>query len=383
MAAVAIVGADAAATRAAAIGAASAQADRRRVYLGDLLGAAPDGPGDDAPGISDMIRFGISLGRVAVPSPDVPGLFTIAGGAETPLSEDVLSSPRWRSLGDQVGRTGGLLLLAAPAVPGLGAFIAQLDGVLLLEGTTMASPARVLGQVFGGEPKAATARRVPPPPAPPRRRSRWWTVLAGAAVLVGLVAVPPVRGALARAFGGGASAPVEAPATPVDLSTVPERVTSDAAWSAELRYLNSRADAVALVAALRDSFPAVTLADVASGADSLPWYRVVLGAFSDSVSAENFLAPLRSRGMLPASGGAVSYTPYALLVDSASSSAMARLRVTGYLGRGLPAYALHDSLVWRIYVGAFTETAGASRLRLELDSLNIQSALVVRAGSTP
>ncbi|MGQ0646044.1 MAG: SPOR domain-containing protein [Gemmatimonadaceae bacterium] len=378
------------ATRAVATGIGRAQALHRRVFVGDLLGDEDSRNGEDGLGISDMIRYGISLGRAARPATDSPNYFTLDGGAESPLAVDVLSSTRWRSLSDQVHRAGGLLLLAAPSqVPHLNDLLGQLDGVLLVGEAAPVTPSRVLGEVR----TAATMRtpsiptRAVPAPGPSRTAWRW---VALAAVVVGLFAIPQVRGPVLRTLG--LQNPV-APSPNVDGSVEPSlnalpaiepRVTSDAAWSTELRFLNSRVDAQTLVAALVDAYPAATFAEVNTAIDSTPWYRVLLGAFSDSVAAEDFLAMLRSRGTVPVGAGRVAHTPFALLVDSASDNVMARLRVSGYQGRGLPAYALRDSLdVWHIYVGAFTRSADASGLKTQLDSLTIQSALVVRAGSTP
>lgn len=387
VAAVAVLGDDPIATRAVAQGLARTQALHRRVFFGDLLGDDQTAERDGVPGISDMIRYGISLGKVAQSSADSPNLFHLSGGAETPLAADVLGSKRWSSLNDQLHQAGALLLVAAPSqVPDIAAFIVQLDGVVLVGEVAAPPTIRVLGEVR----TAATLRT----PLPMRavvaragaRTSRGvigW-VGAVAAVIAVVLAVPQVRVPLLRTLGitAAASAPVEEPSL-ISLPPVEPRLTSDAAWSTELRFLNSRPDAQALVQAFVDSFPAATFAAVQTAADSTPWYRVLLGAFSDSLSAESFLSALRTRGTVPLAGGLVSHTPFAFLVDSASDAAMARLRIAGYQGRGLPAYALRGTAnIWRVYVGAFGTSADAIPLKRELDSLNIQSALVVRAGST-
>lgn len=385
--AVAVLGDDPVATRAVAVGLARVQALHRRVFLADLLGDDAVVTPDDGVGVSDMVRYGISLGRASRPSGESPNLFHVDGGTESPLAEDVLSSPRWRSLSAQVHAAGGLLLLAAPSrVPTLPALLVQLDGVIVVGDATPDTPVPVLGTVA----TAATMRtpQVSPravTPRPQPRRSPWpWAALAVAAV-AGLLAVPQIRGPIFRAMG---LEPRNEAAPTVDsslgqLPETPPRLTSDAAWSTELRFLNSLVDAQAAVLALVDSFPAATFADVRTDADSTTWYRVLLGAFSDSISAENFLVSLRTSGAIPGSAGTVTHVPFALLVDSASDNAMARLRVTGYQGRGLPAYSLRDSSgVWHVYVGAFSQGADADRFKLKLDSLNIQSVLVVRTGST-
>lgn len=383
--AVAVVGDDPVATRAVARGLAQVQALQRRVFIANLTGDDSD-QGEVGPGVSDMIRFGVSLGRAAAPSSESPNLFTISGGAETPLAEDVLGSPRWSSLSEQMHRGNALLLLAVPAhAPSLVSCLAQLDGALLVADADAPPGANVLGEVR----TAATMRtpslptRTPPAGTPPRSRRGLWVI---AALALATLAFPQVRlrisGWLGRApVEASATAPAPSPAT--DPLAVAPRLTSDAAWSAEVRYVNSRPDAAELVSTIADSLPAATFADVRSPGDSVTWYRVVVGAFGDSIAAENFLESLRTRGTVQAGAGQVWHTPFALLVDSASDNTMARVRVAGYQGRGLPAYALRDtSSVWRIYVGAFGDAADASRFKASLDSSNIQSTLAIRVGSS-
>ena len=130
----AILGDDPVATAAAALGVARAQARRRRVFLTDLLG---DGsplaelvPGGDHHGVSDMVRYGVSLGHAAQRVPGMPNLFVVPGGAESPLTDDVLGAEWWSLLFEQVRRSGALVLLAAPSiVPSIDRLVARTDGV--------------------------------------------------------------------------------------------------------------------------------------------------------------------------------------------------------------------------------------------------------------
>jgi hypothetical protein len=368
------------------------QALRRQVFVADLSGEEEtSGTGGDRPGVSDMIRYGISLGRVAQALPDAPNLLTIESGAESPLAEDVLSSPRWTSLNDQLHRAGSLLLLAVPSrVPGMERLLTQLDGALLVgEAAPPGKGVRLLGEVRTAATMRtpAMATRAVNSRARPRQRPLWLLIAAGAGLVLAVLAIPQVR-----QYVPGLRRSV--PATPADsvlenanaaaaLSPVAPRVTSDAAWGAELLFTNSSEDALARAQELSASLPAATFSDLPTDSDSSTWYRVITGAFPDSISAENFLALLRNRGAVPATGGGVVHTPFALLVDSTTEQNAAKLRVSGYYARGLPAYALRDSAGrWRIYVGAFSQGAEAQRQQRRLDSLNIQSTLVVRVGST-
>jgi cell division septation protein DedD len=152
----------------------------------------------------------------------------------------------------------------------------------------------------------------------------------------------------------------------------------------ELLLTASSQEAADYVARRADSLPAITYSTVMVGADTTHWYRLVSGAFADSAAADSYLGTLRSTGRLATGAGAVSRTPFALLLDSASSDAIAQVRVSAFRGRGIPAYLLRDSSqVWRVYAGAFPTEGDARLLKQQLDSLNIQSALVMRAGSTP
>lgn len=384
VAAVAVVGDDPLANRSVATGLALSQALRRRVFLCDLSSEG-DETDDGAVGVSDMIRYGISLGRASVPSSQSPNLFVLGGGVESPLAPDVLGSPRWRALSAQVHDAGGLLLVCAPAAaPDLQLLASQMDGAVLVGEVANSTTAKTLATVRVPESPPVAIPTKSAAPAPSRRSPV--PMLAGMlGLLAAIIAIPQIRRPVLTALGlenpvvKEVPALLEIPARPAP----PARALSSAGWAAEVRYLSSRQDAASAVAGLRDSFPVVTYSEVRPGADSTAWYRVLVGAFADSITAENFLISLRRRGMLADGSGTVTYAPFAVLVDSASDEALLRLRVSGYHGRGLPAYALRDSsAMWHIYVGAFSDRGGAERLKLGLDSLTIQSAIALRAGSS-
>jgi hypothetical protein len=215
-----------------------------------------------------------------------------------------------------------------------------------------------------------------------------WLVPAGAAIVLVAVALLTPLGDMvssrwrrsATTEGSGARS-ADLPRSLPEIPPAAPRAQSDAAWSVEFLFTNSESDAIARSTSVSDSFPAATLSAPVVGADSTTWHRLVSGAFSDSLSAENFLASLRSRGVL-ATGGVVLYTPFAFLLDSALDNTIASVRVSAYRGRGIPAYALRDTAgVWRIYAGAFAAAADGALLKKRLDSLNIQSTLLVRVGS--
>jgi hypothetical protein len=393
LSAVAVLGDDPIATAAVALGLSRMQAMRRRVFLADLLGEAGALsaliPSDDLHGVSDMMRFGVSLGHVAHPVAGTPNLYIIAGGSESPLADDVLADRRWATLVDQLHLTDSILLIAAPSIaPSIQTLVAQLDGILLVgDATPPTAETRILGEV-----RAASAMRTPLVAAraiagPLKSSSMWrswiWVVPLLVLIVAAVVSFPRWRERVGLGTAPAAVPLLSDSVTPVAPPTavVPR---SDAAYGVELPpFTNSERDALDRLARYADSLPAATFSTTQTGSDSVRWYRIVSGAFPDSASAGAFLASLRDRGVVSTGAGSVTRTPFALLLDSASSDALSNLRVSAYRGRGIPAYALRDSLgVWRVYAGAFSAEVDAAFLKRQLDSLNIQSILVIRVGSS-
>lgn len=393
--AVAILGDDPAATAAVALGIARAHARVRRVFLFDLLGGASElttpSLNDESPGVSDMVFYGVSLGRAARSHPDTPNLFVVPGGAESPLSESVLTHRWWGVIVDQARRADALVLVAAPSmVPGMREMVSQLDGVLLVGEALAPTPfVAVLAEV-----RAAASLRAQLTPtgtgrtaARPARRARWPIAVGLAAVavaVVGLVTAPQWRSFVGLGGDSSSAAVASLPPIPSAPAAAPGPVGNEATFSVELLFTNSNEDALQYLSQTPDTLPAATFSIVSRGAESDHWFRLMAGAFADSLSAESFLARLRGGGRLTTGAGAIARTPFALLLDSASSDAMALVRMSAYKGRGIPAYVLRDSSsLWRVYAGAFSTEDDGQLLKQHLDSLNIQSALVTRAGSIP
>jgi SPOR domain len=403
-AAVAVLGDDPAATGAVALGIARAHAMSRRVFVLDLLGdgqgiTAHDAAALEAPGVSDMVHYGVSLGRAARAHRDTPNLFLVPGGAESPLSDEVLTHRWWAVTVEQIRRANALLLVAAPAmVPAIGAMVRHMDGMLLVgEALAPAAGFPVLAEVRAAATMRSptTSARVISPPPPPPSRARWRAVVVlGLLVLVGAAWGTFARWSplAARLLGNRSPALGEPVSADIALPEIPESPSpptvalpeTDAAYSVELLFTNSWPDALAYLAQYADSLPATTIAIHSISNDSDRWYRILAGAFADSAAAEAYMTTLQRTGRLSTGAGLVVHTPFALVLDSAASDALAQLRVAAFRGRGIPAYALRDSAsTWRVFAGAFATQLESALLKQQLDSLNIQSALVTRAGSTP
>src|SRR5918992_2540099 len=135
--AIVIVGHDDAPTAKVALGVGRAQATRRRVVVGDLLGEA--GPiqellqHDDPHGLSDSFEYGISLGKVTHEVHGAGRLAVVPSGMAPIDYASLLVDPRWQRLAETFRETGALLVLAAPGdVPGLERLVAATDGAVLV-----------------------------------------------------------------------------------------------------------------------------------------------------------------------------------------------------------------------------------------------------------
>jgi hypothetical protein len=137
VAAALVVGRDGDAAAWAALGAARAQAARRRVAVADLVGDAAAladlGEGDEPVGLSDSFFYGVTLNKIARPADADGALFVLPSGSEPVAVEEVLSSDRWRRLVAGFREAGALLVLAAQAdAPGLAALAARVDGLVVV-----------------------------------------------------------------------------------------------------------------------------------------------------------------------------------------------------------------------------------------------------------
>jgi hypothetical protein len=112
-----------------------------------------------------------------------------------------------------------------------------------------------------------------------------------------------------------------------------------------------------------------------------PWFRVVAGAYPDSVSAAALLDTLRARGTSDAGRATIDRFPYALLVERDVPDTAVASRVSALQARGLPVYALLQSDgTARVFAGAFKAPEEATALYEALRSAGISTSLVYRTG---
>lgn len=408
----------------------------RRVAIADLVGDAPPlrdalGPSadDDPHGISDSFLYGVSLNKIARPVEPSGAVFVLPSGTEGVALEGVYANERWRRLAAGFQQVGALLLVVAVRdVPGFDA-LCQYVGAYLPVG---ARTAPMLGEtrVLWKEPPAPPAEEVRKVERARseaavdagQRQSRLLATLAIAAALTlaALWAWPtlqarflgtPTDGAIASADGPDtASAAGTLPDAsrdqgepPVVVEPAPGLASSDTGAattrSGPLVVANpadsSRAAAFAVYLVLAntvaDATPSATVNALGGVATSpirvdrsaQPWFRVTVGAGTDSAQATALLSRLREAGEVGDSSGSIIRVPYALrleqgLVVDSTAAALERWR-----RRGVRAYALRqtDGTV-TLFTGAFQTPAQATLLADSLQGAGIPPTLAFRTGRT-
>jgi hypothetical protein len=299
-AAIAIV-ADAVTAAREALRLAQRAAPGQQVVIFDLLGdnspLAELVPDDDPHGISDAVRYGLSLRALARPVRSLRRVYVVRGGQESPFDAEVLGSRIWEVWREQIRRGAGLMLVALRSdAGGTASLLERLDGVVLPRGVPRPSErVHVVGHVgqVELEPRRSQAR---PAHVPKKRVSTWrWPVAVFVLVAVGGTLIAVWRAGM-WPFGsrlpGGTS--VQPGALGTTAASQPTEPSLPASWSVELANANSLPAAIRRSLELADSLPAVTVgigAESSSGA----WYRILAGAFLTSSAADSLAWSLQER----------------------------------------------------------------------------------------
>ena len=409
-----VIGTDVEATARVAIGIGRAQAGRRRVAVGDLLGeAAPIQSlvtSDDPHGIVDSFVYGVSLNRIASAVAGEPDLYVMPTGTEPVDAAEMFPNGRWRRLASGFREMGALLVLAARAdAPGIEALAAQLDGAILVGDVVPRSlpVAAVVGSVRRPAPQSPAATTVVLPAGmtavetlPTSRRLPPARMLQGIAAALVLAAVGVW--VASRPFGSGRGPapskpdPTDTPAALIagmsdsggaaaDSARVipvvanPADSAQAAAYAVELLATNTLAGAAARVREEGGRVPASTFTPAI--VDGAAWYKVVAGAYPTQPPADSLLAQLRQRGQLDERSGSVVRLPYAFLVHSAVAPANVQGLLNAYRDLGQPVYALlQPDGTLNVYAGAFESPAQATLLMESVRAAGITPTLVFRTG---
>lgn len=389
-----------------AVGIARVVAERRKVTIADLSGdvAAVKTLLDDSnlDGVTEAILYGVSFARLERAAHGSSRLFVLPSGTDDVRQDGVYESTRWLALAREFRKQGSLLLLVASAVaPGLRRLVESVDGAIVVGGALVNPP-----------PQFLVLKRIPSPDSPPLPRrvrpTREIPMQGERAVLpsglsprayaaAGLAALVLVLAATTLLITrsapsseetlppGRVTRPVPAPAAP-DSALVGNPADSAIAspYAVEFLAANTLEGANFELREKLGTVPAGTISPVPVGPDRITWYRVVGGAYADIRSADSLLLAVRRSRIVGESAGFVVRVPFALLVDSASTTGGVQATLQQYLSRGLPVYALlqpaGNALV---YAGAFAAPADAAVLQDSLSSAGIRTLLVYRKGRTP
>ena len=421
-----VAGADPEDAAAVALGIGAAQARHRRVVVADLAGelAAIQRlvPADQADGIGDAFRYGVSLNRIARPVGTTGNLFVLPSGTEPVAEEEIYGHDRWRRLIAGFREVEALLLLVVPvSMPSLPSLASHADGAVLAGEAALPSgvpvldvarpPASERRAVAVSQPTPAdlratsgdgahVAEAVPAEREEPPRRGRRGMFVGAALLAAGVLAVVIVaRGTRFERGAPLAAAPANEPpeaqrtvdsaAVSVDAEQLPIGNPADSAaaalYAVELAKYSTSLGALLRV---RDELPATlpgrTFAIVPIGADRTLWYRVLAGVTSSRRSADSLLLALRGVGVIDdAASGAVVSVPLAFRLRESVTPVAAAALVRQYLARGVPAYALRQSDgSIDLYAGAFESLEQAGLLAPLLRAAGVEPALVYRTGRT-
>lgn len=421
-----VAGTDPEDAAALALGIGAAQGRHRRVVVADLAGelAAIQRlvPADQADGIGDAFRYGVSLNRIARPVGTTGNLYVLPSGTEPVAEEEIYGHDRWRRLIAGFREVEALLVLVVPAsVPSLPLLASHADGAVLAgevalptgvpvldvarppaterRGVAVSQPTPADLRATSGE-GADVAEAIPAEREEPARRSRRGIFIGAALLAAGVLAVVIVargtrfeRGApLAAAANEPPPEPqrtVDSAAVSVDAEQLPIENPADSAaaalYAVELAKYSTSLGALLRV---RDELPATlpgrTFAVVPIGADRTLWYRVLAGVTSSRRSADSLLVALRrARVIDDSASGAVVSVPLAFRLRESVTPVAATTLVRQYLARGVPAYALRqpDGSI-DIYAGAFESPEQAGLLAPLLRAAGVEPALVYRTGRT-
>jgi len=434
--AVVISGPDVVAAAAVALALAQVHGTTRRVAVADLVGdvapllaAVNAGPDDDPHGIADSFLYGVSLNKIARPIDASGSVFVMPSGTEPVALEAVYRNDRWRRLAAGFQQVGALLLLVAVRdVPGFDA-LCQYVGALLPVGERTApvlSDVRVLWIAPPPPPvdevrKVERAKTVAEEDAG-QRRSRLFATLAviAAMVLAGLWAWPalqarflsapvaPEADTLALSEAGrdtptpgpdpasvaADTVPVaDAPALsafdtgPAQTRTGPLVVANpeDSARSAQFAvyFVNANTLEQAQPPATVEQLGAVAISPVLDGSNNARWFRVTVGAGTDSAQAVALLTRLREAGEVGPNSGSIMRLPYGFRLERGLTMDVVPTSLARWSQRGIRAYALRqtDGMV-TLYTGAFRTPAQATLLADSLQQAGIPPTLVYRTGRT-
>lgn len=424
-----VLGDEARRTALVALGVARAQAQRRRVSLGDLLGDAEPIQQllntEDPHGLADSFVYGVSLNKIARPVPQYGDLYILPSGSEVPEYEEIFTNARWRRLIAGFRETGALLVVAAPADASHVGDVVQLgDGAILVGGADLSGieSSKLLGRAGAVAPpneEVPTESFTPPAAgdvqpeveydAAAETPASWWKSRAAtpsgiAAILlaVGLAglgvwfAARPLVRHDTDETRRRSTFPAAAGTVPSTLDSVradsanmtgaaatltpanPADSLGASAYSVVIARFNTLGGAQIWFQSHLHDFPSATFAPQVVRGET--WYRAMAGAYATRGQADSLLGALVSQGVSRPDSNNLIRAPFAFLVDSVKAEAVPGM-LKYFADRGLPMYALRqpDGSA-RVYSSAFETPQEASLFRDLILASGLRPVLVYRIG---
>jgi hypothetical protein len=125
----------------------------------------------------------------------------------------------------------------------------------------------------------------------------------------------------------------------------------------------------------------MTIAPVVIGTASRPWFRALVGAWTQRREAEAWLASQRAIGVMGATAGRVVTVPYALLLEDSLAVRETAAAVSRWESVGIRAYGLlQDDGRVRVFAGAFESASQAGWLANMLRDTGATPLLAYRTG---
>jgi hypothetical protein len=394
-----VTGGDPLAAANVAIGIGLAEAEHRRVAIGDLVGEIEPiqslVTGGDPHGISDSFIYGVSLNKIAQSIDTTGNLFVMPSGTGSVADPEIFRNSRWQRLANGFREVGALLIIVAPAdAPALRELIDQMDGVVLVGRSQLdtAPYMPVLARV--PSPVEQPLRKPAAPPKAAPLKIALYVILLLLLVAAGIYwryMMADQANHATPAFRHPAPADTQkaaVPATPADTMTLappanPQDSASATAFTVEIAAFSAPEDAMNQLRQHSLDLPAGTVAPVPIGSSRITYYKLLAGAFATRSAADKFLTTLQQKQIVAGAPGSVVQTPYALLLDSAGAGQTQKL-VQKYAGSGQPVYVLvqpNGSL--KLYAGAFERPEDSATLTATLRAAHFNPVLVYRTGRLP
>jgi hypothetical protein len=353
-------------------------------------------------GITDVLLYGSSLERV-VQVVDGHAFGFISTGPAVADGGAVLQNEAWPRIMERLRAMERTAVLYLPAAAPGALQLAQSCGLalVLVSGETEAeavdvpvgvparvlappaTPASVTGEVAGTSEVRASAVRTEQKTSQ-RKRRRWIALAVLVVILLGVVAFLAWRSSIrAAAAGPPPSAPsAAAAAAPGAGQPAGEPLT----YSVVVESRPSLSSALDRSHSLSSSGPGPGFFVSPITVGGAVYFRVMAGPVADSGSAAALLQQLVASGAKSAADGwSVRHTPLSFLFGEFATRAEATQRQGELLAKGIPSYVVElpytsGSVAYRVYGGAFEDSAVAATLGSMLRGAGVQADLVQRIG---